>query len=40
MGNTWSQMFPPAALFTEKNLPDQTGKVLILCALGNLLVTL
>jgi NAD(P)-dependent dehydrogenase (short-subunit alcohol dehydrogenase family) len=29
MGNTWSQSFPPAATFTEKELPDQTGKVFI-----------
>jgi retinol dehydrogenase-12 len=27
MGNTISQVFPPEAKFTEKNLPDQTGKV-------------
>jgi hypothetical protein len=27
MGNTISQMFPPAAKFTEENLPDQAGKV-------------
>ncbi|KAH6717446.1 hypothetical protein BKA61DRAFT_323180 [Leptodontidium sp. MPI-SDFR-AT-0119] len=29
MGNTISQMFPPAAKFTETNVPDQTGKVFI-----------
>ncbi|KAH8748762.1 hypothetical protein BGZ57DRAFT_861575 [Hyaloscypha finlandica] len=29
MGNTISQVFPPEAKFTEKNLPDQTGKVFI-----------
>merc|ERR1712098_685335 len=29
MGNQLSQMFPPAAKFTEKELPDQTGKVFI-----------
>ncbi|KAH7312792.1 hypothetical protein BKA65DRAFT_516673 [Rhexocercosporidium sp. MPI-PUGE-AT-0058] len=29
MGNQVSQMFPPAAKFTEKNVPDQTGKVFI-----------
>lgn len=28
MGNLWSQSFPPAAKFTEKNLPDQAGKVM------------
>jgi hypothetical protein len=27
MGNKISQMFPPAAKFTEKNLLDQAGKV-------------
>ncbi|KAF4619006.1 hypothetical protein G7Y89_g14843 [Cudoniella acicularis] len=29
MGNTISQVFPPRAKFTEKNVPDQTGKVFI-----------
>jgi len=29
MGQKWSQLFPPAAKLTEKNLPDQTGKVFI-----------
>ncbi|KAH6673463.1 hypothetical protein B0J14DRAFT_481810 [Halenospora varia] len=29
MGNGISQIFPPTAEFTEKNLPDQTGKVFI-----------
>ncbi|CZT10000.1 related to Oxidoreductase, short-chain dehydrogenase [Rhynchosporium agropyri] len=29
MGNAISQMFPPAAKFTEKEVPDQTGKVFI-----------
>jgi NAD(P)-dependent dehydrogenase (short-subunit alcohol dehydrogenase family) len=29
MGNAFSQSFPPAAKFTEKNLPDQAGKVFI-----------
>ena len=27
MGSQFSQMFPPEAKLTEKNLPDQTGKV-------------
>jgi hypothetical protein len=27
MGNQFSQAFPPEAKFTEKNLPDQAGKV-------------
>ncbi len=27
MGNAWSQLFPPAPTLTEKNLPDQAGKV-------------
>ncbi|KAL3421161.1 putative short-chain dehydrogenase [Phlyctema vagabunda] len=29
MGNTYSQLFPPKATFTEQNLADQTGKVFI-----------
>lgn len=29
MGNQFSQVFPPAAKFTEANLPDQAGKVFI-----------
>ncbi|CAL3965505.1 hypothetical protein PZA11_001769 [Diplocarpon coronariae] len=29
MGNVISQMFPPTAKFTEKTLPDQSGKVFI-----------
>ncbi|KAI9660957.1 MAG: hypothetical protein M1821_009284 [Bathelium mastoideum] len=29
MGATWSQLFPPAPILTEKNLPAQTGKVFI-----------
>ncbi|KAK4696757.1 hypothetical protein P7C71_g1220, partial [Lecanoromycetidae sp. Uapishka_2] len=29
MGNTISQLFPPTPTFTEKNLPDQAGKVFI-----------
>ncbi|TVY83993.1 putative oxidoreductase [Lachnellula suecica] len=29
MGPQWSQLFPPTAEFTEKNVPDQTGKVFI-----------
>ncbi|KAH9203542.1 hypothetical protein DL95DRAFT_529610 [Leptodontidium sp. 2 PMI_412] len=29
MGNQFTQSFPPAAKFTEKNLPDQAGKVFI-----------
>ncbi|KAG0653118.1 Short-chain dehydrogenase reductase [Hyphodiscus hymeniophilus] len=29
MGNQWSQLYPPAAQLTEKNLPDQAGKVFI-----------
>ncbi|KAH7385138.1 hypothetical protein BKA64DRAFT_158607 [Cadophora sp. MPI-SDFR-AT-0126] len=29
MGNQLSQMFPPTPKFTEKELPDQTGKVFI-----------
>ena len=28
MGAALSQVFPPAPTLTEKNLPDQTGKVL------------
>jgi hypothetical protein len=27
MGQTWGKIFPPTPQFTEKNLPDQTGKV-------------
>jgi hypothetical protein len=34
MGNTISQMFPPAAKFTEENLPDQAGKVPDLASSG------
>lgn len=29
MGATWSQLFPPTPTLTEKNLPDQKGKVFI-----------
>jgi len=29
MGQTYSQVFPPTATLTEKNLPDQLGKVFI-----------
>ncbi|KAF1838384.1 retinol dehydrogenase 12 [Decorospora gaudefroyi] len=29
MGNQWSQMFPPAATFTEASVPDLKGKVYI-----------
>lgn len=29
MGNTWSQIFPPTPTLTEKNLPNQDGKVFI-----------
>ncbi|KAL2069771.1 hypothetical protein VTL71DRAFT_14450 [Oculimacula yallundae] len=29
MGNTYSQVFPPTAKFTETEVPDQTGKVFI-----------
>ncbi|KAL9071880.1 MAG: hypothetical protein Q9161_003980 [Pseudevernia consocians] len=29
MGNTWSQLFPPTPTLTEKNLPDQAGRVFI-----------
>jgi len=29
MGSQWSQLYPPAAKLTEKNLPDQTGKVFL-----------
>ncbi|KAI0153403.1 hypothetical protein BJ166DRAFT_532715 [Pestalotiopsis sp. NC0098] len=29
MGNIWSQYFPPAASITEKNCPDQTGRVFL-----------
>lgn len=25
----WSQLFPPKPTFTEENLPDQTGKIVI-----------
>ncbi|KAH8892089.1 NAD(P)-binding protein [Thozetella sp. PMI_491] len=30
MGNTFSQMWPPAPAFTEENVPDQHGKVFII----------
>ncbi|KAG9252683.1 short-chain dehydrogenase [Emericellopsis atlantica] len=29
MGSAWTKLIPPAAHLTEKNLPDQTGKVFI-----------
>ena len=30
MGVAWSQMYPPAATFTEKNVPTQKGRVFII----------
>jgi hypothetical protein len=27
MGQQWSNIFPPPPTLTEKNLPDQSGKV-------------
>ncbi|RMZ69789.1 Oxidoreductase short-chain dehydrogenase [Pyrenophora seminiperda CCB06] len=29
MGNQWSQLFPPAPVFTEAQLPDLSGKVFV-----------